>query len=78
MTINELRSIEKGRRNIDGYKNKSNTKLGDLFTKTQRSEIPIPIPRSKVFKHIPLPRLKIHIPLPRPIPEPRTENPYLH
>ena len=23
MTINKLRSIEKGRRNIDGYKNKS-------------------------------------------------------
>ena len=55
LTINELRSIVKGR-NIDGYTYISKKQLKDLFTKPQRSKIVIPIPRSKVSKPIPLPQ----------------------
>ena len=42
-------------------------KIEDLFTKPQRSKIPIPMRRSKVPKSLALPRHKKHIPLPRPI-----------
>ena len=73
-TINELRSVAKGR-NIDGYKNISKNKLDDLFFKPQRSKIPkvadlndLNLYSTKTKKHIPLPRTE------KPILSLRIEN----
>ena len=43
LTISEFRIISKGK-NSDSYKNKCKKQLEDLFTKSQRSKIPITIP----------------------------------
>ena len=64
LTNSEIKLIAK-RRNIDGYKNISKKQLEFLFTKSQRSKIPIPIPRPKVFKPIPLPKPSISLPIPK-------------
>ena len=53
----------------------SKKQLEDLFIKTQRPKIPIPITRTKVSKPIPLPRPKKHTSSPRPITLQRTKKP---
>ena len=53
----------------------SKKQLEDLLIIPQKSKIPIPLPRSKVFKPVPVPRPEIHIPLLRLTPSQRTKKP---
>ena len=59
LTISELSWIAK-RRNIDGYKNMSKQQLENLVAETQRSEKPMPLPRSLIPSPRPLVSLPRH------------------